>query len=215
MNRSIALSDEVLDYVWRVGVREHEALKRCRAETKSIGRLAIMQISPEQGAFMALMVKLMGARRTLEIGTFTGYSALAVALALPEDGRLVACDINEAYIARARGYWEAAGVAHKIEVRLGPAAETLSKLSGQFDFAFIDADKTGYDAYYENCLKLVRRGGLIAIDNILWSGSVADPADTSPDTEALRALAKKVHADGRVDMCLLPIGDGVLLCCKR
>jgi len=220
MNRSLSLTDELVDYIWQTGVREHPALARCRAETASMP-MSIMQISPEQGAFMALLVKLIGAKRTLEIGTFTGYSALAVALALPDDGRVVACDINDAYIDRARSYWRAAGVMEKIEVRLAPAGETLSALAKEaagktpFDFAFIDADKTGYDVYYEACLKLVRSGGLIAVDNVLWGGQVADPANRTAETEALRALNRKIRDDDRVDMCLAPLGDGIMLARRR
>ena len=179
-----------------------------------------MQIGPEQGQFMALLVELMGARKTLEVGTFTGYSALAVALALPEVGRLVACDISEEWTAMGRRYWEEAGVAHKIDLRLAPALETLDELltegsAGTFDFAFIDADKEGYDAYYERSLKLIRTGGLIAFDNTLWEGKVVDPTATDVDTEAIRAINTKLAGDERVTLSLLPVGDGLTLARKR
>ena len=169
---------------------------------------------------MDLLVELIGARRTLEIGTFTGYSALAVALALPPDGRVVACDINEETAAVARRYWAEAGVADKIDLRLAPAGETLAGLiaegrAGSFDFAFIDADKQGYDAYYEACLELLRPGGLIAVDNVLWDGAVADPERDDPDTRAIRALNEKIRDDRRVSLSLLPIGDGLTLARKR
>jgi len=168
---------------------------------------------------MALLVRLLGARRTIEIGVFTGYSALTVALALPEDGHLLACDINDEYTRIGRPYWEAAGVAHKIELQLAPARVTLDARlaagnAGQYDFAFIDADKTGYDAYYERCLALLRPGGLIAFDNVLWGGSVARPAKDA-DTAALHALNAKLHLDQRIDMALVPIGDGLTLARKR
>jgi caffeoyl-CoA O-methyltransferase len=178
-----------------------------------------MQISPDQGQFMALLIKLLGARRAIEIGVFTGYSALTVALALPDDGRLLACDISDDYTRVGRPYWNQAGVAHKIELRLAPALETLDAqlaagAAGQYDFAFIDADKTGYDAYYERCLQLLRTGGLIAIDNTLWGGSVARPA-TDADTRALQQLNTKLRDDQRIDLSLLAIGDGLTLARKR
>ena len=174
-----------------------------------------MQIAPEQGQFMALLVRLLGARRTLEIGVFTGYSALTVALALPDDGRLLACDISDAYTRVGVPFWQQAGVAHKIDLRLAPALQTLDAelaagAAGHYDFAFIDADKTGYDAYYERCLRLVRRGGLVAIDNTLWNGQVARPAQDA-DTAALQQLNAKLHRDERVDLSLLPIADGLTL----
>src|SRR5690554_4541252 len=177
-NRSIQLDNALYDYLLKNSLREPEVMRRLREETAGLPG-ADMQIAPEQGQFMALLVELMGARRCLEVGTFTGYSALAVACALPEDGRLVACDVNEKTTAVARRYWQEAGVAGKIDLRLGPAAETLSALlaegaAGSFDFVFIDADKTGYDTYYEQALKLLRRGGLVAIDNVLWGGAVTN-----------------------------------------
>jgi caffeoyl-CoA O-methyltransferase len=179
-----------------------------------------MQISPEQGQLMALLVQALGAKRAIEIGTFTGYSALWVALALPSDGRLVCCDVNAEWTAIGQKFWAKAGVARKIDLRIAPALETLERMlaggeAGAYDFAFIDADKTGYDAYYERCLQLLRRGGMIAIDNVLWGGSVADPKKRSADTLALRALNKKIHRDERVAMSMLPIGDGVTLALKR
>jgi predicted O-methyltransferase YrrM len=179
-----------------------------------------MQIGADQGVLLAFLIRLLGARRAVEVGTFTGYSALAVAGALPADGRLVCCDISEEWTTIARRYWAEAGLADRIELRLAPAGDTLAHLlqrdgAGSYDFAFIDADKTGYDAYYEACLELVRVGGLIAIDNVLWSGTVADPADQRPDTVALRALTAKIRDDARVDACLLSVGDGVMLARKR
>src|SRR5438105_875650 len=178
-----------------------------------------MQISPDQGQLMALLVKLIGARRTLEIGVFTGYSALSVALALPADGQLLACDISDEYTRVGKPFWQQAGVAHKIDLRLGPALQTLDAelargAAGSYDFAFIDADKTSYDSYYERCLLLVRSGGLITLDNMLWGGSVARPAD-SPDTAAIQALNDKLHADARVDVSLVTVGDGLTLARKR
>ncbi len=181
---------------------------------------ANMQVGPEQGQFMALLVELIGARNALEVGTFTGYSALAVALALPEDGRLVACDVSEEWTAIGRRYWEEAGVAHKIDLRLAPALETLDALlaegrAGTFDFAFIDADKEGYDAYYERALELTRAGGLVVLDNTLWRGDVADPTISDVDTDAIRAINTKLAGDERVTLSLLPVGDGLTLARKR
>jgi caffeoyl-CoA O-methyltransferase len=194
-------------------------MRRLREETAPMEN-ANMQVGPEQGQFMALLVELVGARNALEVGTFTGYSALAVALALPEDGRLVACDVSEEWTAVGRRYWEEAGVAHKIDLRLAPAVETLDALlaegrGGTFDFAFIDADKEGYDAYYERALELTRSGGLILLDNTLWRGKVADPTISDADTEALRALNTKLASDERVTLSLLPVGDGLTLARKR
>ncbi len=181
--------------------------------------MAIMQIAPEQGAFLALLVRLMEATRCLEIGTFTGYSALSVALALPPNGRLVALDVSKEFTDKARGYWREAKVEKKIDLRLGPGLNTLDRMievkEGPFDFAFIDADKGNYDNYYERALKLMRVGGLIAVDNMLWSGAVADPSVTDEMTSALRALNAKIHGDDRVDMALATVGDGVMLARKR
>lgn len=219
MRKQVELTDGLFDYLLRVGLREDPYLARLREETAQMGGIAMMQIAPEQGAFMQVLVRAIAARRTLEIGVFTGYSALAVALALPE-GRVTACDINADYMAIARRHWLAAGVAERIEPRLGPAADSLADLLAAggrdaYDFAFIDADKPAYDLYYERCLELVRPGGLILIDNALWSGRVADPADHSEDTEAIRALNAKIHDDARVDACLLPLADGIMMCRRR
>lgn len=216
--RTLNLDDALYDYVLAHSLREHPELAALREATRTHPH-ANMQISPEQGQLMALLVRLLGARRTLEIGVFTGYSALAVALALPDDGYLLACDISDEYTRVAREYWERAGVAHKIDLALAPAAQTLDARlaageAGRYDFAFIDADKTGYDGYYERCLRLVRAGGLIAFDNTLWNGSVARPAQTD-DTRALQALNAKLHLDERIDLSLLPLGDGLTLARKR
>jgi caffeoyl-CoA O-methyltransferase len=218
-NRTLDLTDRLYDYLLRVSVREPPVLAELRAETSKLPA-AGMQIGPEQGQFMALLVELIGARRTLEVGTFTGYSALAVALALPSDGRVIACDVSEEYTRVARRYWAKAGVEHKIELRLGPALETLGALlasggAGSFDFAFIDADKNNYDGYYEQALQLLRPGGLIAIDNVLWGGAVVDPEKRDEDTLAIRALNEKLKGDDRVSLSLLPIGDGLTLARKR
>jgi len=202
-----------------VSLREPELLKQLRAETAK-DEMARMQIAPEQGQFMALLIHLLGARKTLEIGVYTGYSALCAALALPDRGRLVACDTSREWTNIASRYWEKAGVSHKIDLRLAPAEKTLADLlatgeAGTFDFAFIDADKTGYEYYYEQCLKLVRSGGLIAIDNVLWDGSVADPAANDAETRAIRAINEKIHKDPRVEISLVPIADGLTLARKR
>ena len=217
-NRTLQLDDTLYRYLVSHSVREHPAQAALREATRSHPH-AGMQISPEQGALMALLVRLIGARRTIEIGVFTGYSALTVALALPDDGSVLACDISEAYTRIGRPHWQAAGVAHKIDLRIAPALQTLDAqlaggAAGTFDFAFVDADKTGYDAYVERCLELLRPGGLMAIDNTLWSGAVARPA-TDPDTLALQALNDKLHADPRIDLALLPVGDGLTLARKR
>ena len=216
--RTIDLDDVLYRYLLDHSLREHPAQTALREATKG-HPWAGMQISPEQGQLMALLVGLIGARRALEIGVFTGYSALAVALALPDDGRLLACDISDEYTRVGRPFWQQAGVARKIDLRLAPALETLDAqlaegAAGGFDFAFIDADKGGYDAYYERCLLLLRPGGLIAIDNTLWSGAVARPAQDA-DTAALQRLNAKLHLDQRIDLSLLPIGDGLTLARKR
>ena len=219
-SHTIDLTDALHEYLVRQGLRESEAARGLRAETLAATRWHVMQISPEQGAFMALLVRLLGARRAVEVGTFTGYSALVVAEALPADGRLVACDVSEEWAAIGRPFWERAGVAHKIDLRLRPAVETLDALladgqSGAFDFAFIDADKANYDAYYERCLRLLRPGGVVGIDNVLWGGRVADAAVTDQDTAAIRALNAKVRDDARVHATMLPIGDGFTLALKK
>lgn len=218
MSRSL-LPEAVERYVTRDMTRETTLQKRLRAETARLPQGG-MQIGADQGALLAFLVRTIGAKRALEIGTFTGYSALAVAAALPADGKLICCDVSEAWTAVARRYWREAGVARRIELRLAPATETLAALrselgSGALDFAFIDADKASYGAYYEACLDLVRQGGLIALDNMLWSGQVADPHAHDSDTDALRALNETIRADVRVDACLLTVGDGVMLVRKR
>lgn len=214
-NRTINLTDEVVDYVHRYGVREHPVLAALRERTAPMAR-ASMQIGPEQGAFMAMLVKLMGAKRILEIGTFTGYSSTAMALALPADGRILCLDVSREWTNIARQAWADAGVADRVELRLAPAAETLATLDDDsFDLAFIDADKPGYDAYYEGCLRVVRPGGLILIDNVLWSGRVANPAEDDENTRIIRALNEKVAADERVDHVLLPLADGITMARRR
>ena len=217
--RTSHLSEELYAYLLDISLRELPVMQRLREETASMEQ-ANMQIGPEQGQFMALLVELIGARSVLEVGTFTGYSALAMAVALPENGALVACDVSEEWTAIGRRYWEEAGVAHKIDLRLAPALETLDALlaegrAGTFDFAFIDADKEGYDVYYERALELVRLGGLIALDNTLWEGKVADPTATDIDTEAIRAINTKLSLDERVTLSLIPVGDGLTLARKR
>lgn len=217
--RHIALTEKLQDYVLDASLREPAVLRRLRQETARLP-LAAMQIAPDQGQFMALLARLVGARRCLEIGTFTGYSALAVALALPEDGRLIACDVNPETTSIARRYWAEAGVAQRIELRLAPALETLEALlaggeDGRFDFIFIDADKENYDAYYERALRLLRAGGLILLDNVLWGGWVADRRRADPETASLRALNDKLHRDERIDLALLPLADGITLVRKR
>ena len=219
-NTALGLTDEIADYLRSVAVREPEVLARLRDETQSGVRAAIMQITPEQGAFMAMLVRMIGAKKTLEVGVYTGYSSLCVALALPDDGRITACDTSEEWTAIAQRYWQQAGVDHKIDLHLRPAVETLDELiangaAGTYDFAFIDADKTNYDAYYERSLTLLRPSGMIGIDNVLWSGQVVDPSDTTESTAAIRAINRKVHDDQRVDICMLLIGDGLTLACKR
>jgi predicted O-methyltransferase YrrM len=209
--RTLDLTDDLVAYVRRLGVREHPALARLRDRTAPLP-MAQMQIGSEQGALMALLVRLVGARRILEIGTFTGYSSTAMALALPPDGRITCLDISREWTDVAREAWADAGVADRVELRLAPAAETLATLDDDsFDMAFIDADKPGYDTYYEECLRVVRAGGLVMIDNVLWSGTVADPTNDEANTRIMRALNEKVAGDERVDHVLLPIGDGLTL----
>ena len=216
---ALGLDERLYDYLLEVSLREPEVLARLREETARLPG-AIMQIAPEQGQFMRLLVTLTGARRAIEVGVYTGYSALSVALTLPEGGHLIACDINEETTAIARRYWAEAGVAEKIDLRLAPAIETLETLiadgeAGAFDFAFVDADKTEYAAYYECLLVLLRQGGLMVVDNVLWSGAVADPARDDADTCALRAFNTRLKDDPRIDLSLLPIADGLTLARKR
>ena len=217
-NRTLNLTDTLYDYVLGHSLREHPEQAALRDATRGHAR-ASMQISPEQGQFMALLVKLMGARNTIEVGVFTGYSALSVALALPPEGRVLACDINEEYAAIGRPYWERAGVAGKIDLQLGPAQATLQAHlgdgeAGLYDFAFIDADKISYDAYYELCLQLVRPGGLLMLDNTLREGKVAERA-SDEEVAALQALNIKLLHDERIDLSLLPLSDGITLALKR
>jgi predicted O-methyltransferase YrrM len=218
-NKTIGISDELAAYVAKVGTREPDVLARLREETAALPQHG-MQIAPEQGAFLALLVELIGARRCIEVGTFTGYSSTAVALALPQDARLVCCDVSEEWTSVARKYWDEAGVASKIDLRVAPAAETLDQLledgeEDSYDFAFVDADKTGYDGYYERLLRLVRPGGLIALDNMLWGGEVLEEDAADEDTRAIQALNTKLSGDERVTLCLLPLADGVTLARRR
>lgn len=217
--KSAPMTPALAAYIDAIGYREHPVLARCRAETAAMGDIAIMQISPEQGAVMGVLAKALGVKRYLELGTFTGYSALAIALAVP-DARLDCCDVSADYTAKAKGYWQAAGVAERIALHLAPGVETLDRLlaegcAGAYDMIFIDADKQGYDAYYERALKLARPGGLIAIDNAFMFGAVVDPAITDEGIVAIRALNQKVHGDARVDAALLPMADGIMLALKR
>lgn len=218
-SKTYQLDEEVHDYLIANTIRDLDVLRRLRAETATM-EAGGMQISPDQGQFMQFLVKAIGAKRTLEIGTFTGYSALVVALALPADGQVVACDVSDEYTSVGRPYWQEAGVAAKIDLRLGPGVDTLQAMldsgeAGTFDFAFIDADKPNYETYYELCLKLVRSGGVIGIDNTLWGGRVADESAQDESTVTIRTLNEKIRNDDRVDMSLVPIGDGLMLACKR
>jgi len=219
MAGDLLFPQNVYDYLVAVSLREPPILRRLREETAAHPK-ASMQVPPEHAQFMAFLTRLTGARNAIEVGVFTGYSSLSVALAMPEDGRIVACDISEEFTAIARRYWKEAGVEHKIDLHIRPALETLRELlaqgrRGTFDFAFIDADKTSYSNYYECALELLRPGGLIMVDNVLWSGRVADPKETDADTVALRAFNEKVHGDARVFHSMLPLGDGVTLALKR
>lgn len=217
--KSIGLEQNLYEYLLSASLREPEILTQLRQETAQLPG-AIMQISPEQGQFMALLVKLIGAKKTLDIGVFTGYSSLIVALALPAEGKVIACDINVETTNIAKRYWQQAGVAEKIDLRIAPALETLDQLladgeTESFDFAFIDADKGNYENYYERSLKLIRPGGLIAIDNVLWSGKVADPENQDKQTEKIRAFNQKLHQDQRITLSLVPIADGLTLAIKN
>jgi len=218
-NKTMGISDDLAAYVVEVGTREPDVLARLREETAAIPQHN-MQIAPEQGAFLALLVELIGARRCIEVGTFTGYSSTAVALALPQDGQIICCDVSEEWTSLARKYWAEAGVTGKVDLHIAPAAETLDQLlaGGQestYDFAFVDADKAGYDAYYERLLRLVRPGGLIVFDNMLWGGDVLDTDPSDEDTKALQALNAKLAHDERITLCLLPVADGVTLARRR
>jgi caffeoyl-CoA O-methyltransferase len=218
MGRMLRGNEQLEAYVDANGARESAAQIRCREETARMP-MAMMQIGADQGAFMGLLARLTGATRYLEIGTFTGYSALSVAQALPDNGKIVCLDVSKEFTDRARKYWKQAGMDGKIDLRLGPGVDEMDRMiaakEGPFDFVFIDADEPNYDAYYERALKLVRQGGLIALDNMLWSGAVADPSNADANTIAIRALNKKIHADERVDIALTTIGDGVMLARKR
>jgi caffeoyl-CoA O-methyltransferase len=214
-NRTLSMTDSLYDYLLNTSLRETEIQKKLRLQTASMEG-SQMQIAPEQGQFMGFLVRLMGVRRALEVGVYTGYSSLAVALAMPEQGRLVACDINLEWTDVARRFWQQAGIDQKIDLHLAPAAEILNRLLEQgqhssYDFAFIDADKENYDQYYELCLRLLRPGGLMVIDNTLWGGYVADDQVQDADTRAIRALNKKLQTDTRIDMSHLPIADGLTL----
>lgn len=218
-NRTIQLTDPLYDYLLSVSLREDDILQRLREETAQ-DPASVMQIAPEQGQFMALLAELMGATRALEIGVFTGYSALCVARALAPDGSLVACDISETWTAVARRYWRAAGVADRIDLRIAPALNTLNELLAQgreesFDFAFIDADKQNYLQYYELTLNLLRPGGLVVVDNVLWDGAVIDPSDEEADTQAIRVFNNRLADDDRVSLSMIPVGDGLTLARKR
>ena len=216
----LSLTENLYSYLLSFGIRDSEILQQLRKENSQHPR-AVMQIAPEQGQFMGLLVQLLGGKKALEVGVFTGYSSLIVAMALPEDGQLIACDVSDEYTSMARKYWKKAGVTHKIDLRIAPALDTLEQLiteghSDSFDFAFIDADKSNYDNYYERALQLVRPGGLIAVDNVLWSGRVAEPTEQQDNrTKRIHTLNQKIHKDERVSMSLLPIADGLMLAMKR
>ena len=218
-NQTLGLDAQLYEYFQRVSLRESDVLKQLRKETEK-QPMARMQIAPEQGQFMALLVQLIGAKKTLDIGVFTGYSALVIALALPSDGQVIACDVDEETTKIAQEFWEKAGVSHKIKLHLAPALETLDKLiaegeNNSFDFAFIDADKSNYNNYYEKDLWLVKPGGLIAIDNVLWGGKVADPNINDNRTQKIRNFNEKLHQDPRIILSLLPIADGLTLALKK
>ena len=218
-NRTIIITESIYQYLCDHSLRENPILKDLRDHTYDMEERA-MQIAPEQGQFMQMLIKLIGAKNTIEVGVFTGYSSLAIALALPEDGRIVACDVNPQYTSVAEKFWVSAGVREKIDLRIGPAKDTLSELindglTGTFDFAFIDADKVNYNHYYERCLELIRPGGLITVDNVLWGGAVSNDGINDVDTNSIRALNDKLHQDERIELSLVPIGDGLTLAMKR
>ena len=216
-SRSLGLTDKVYTYLLDNSLRESPACSALRKETENI-EYSAMQVSPEQGQLMSLLVSMLHVHKAIEVGTYTGYSALCVAQALPKDGKLIACDISEKWTSVGQKYWKQAGVAHKIDLRIAPAIETLSSLqaeAGTFDFGFIDADKVNYLQYYELVLNLLRPGGVILIDNVLWSGSVADDENQEESTQAIRKVNAHIHADNRVDISMLPVGDGLTLARKR
>jgi predicted O-methyltransferase YrrM len=212
--RHLEISGALYDYIVAMGTRETREQRELRAETGGLP-MGGMQIGADQGALLQALVRILRAKRCIEVGTFTGYSALSVALALPEDGKIVCCDVSEEWTSIARRYWKKAGVEAKIDLRIAPALETLAKLKGKYDFAFIDADKPNYWKYYERCLELLREGGLVAVDNTLWGGSVIQRGDRSESTVALREFNERVAQDRRVDIALVPIGDGLTLAVKR
>ena len=215
----LSYTSSLRQYVWQYGLREHPALKDLRTETEKLFS-SMMQICPEQGALMGNLIRLIAAKKTIEVGTYTGYSAMAVALALPDDGEVVACDVSEEWTSVAKKAWEKAGIANKIDLQLAPASNTLDALlaegkEGSFDFAFIDADKTNYQIYYELCLKLIRQGGVIVIDNVLWGGAVTDSNRNDADTEAIRELNQFIATDKRVSISMIPVGDGLTVAVKN
>jgi caffeoyl-CoA O-methyltransferase len=216
-DKFVHMTPELHDYVVRLGARQDALARRLADETAKLGQIAVMQVAPDEGALLTILVRAIRARRAIEVGTFTGYSAIAIARGLADDGRLLCCDVNEDWAKVARRYFEEAGVAEKIDLKIAPAIETIRALPNeeQFDFAFIDADKTSYDAYYEEILPRTRKGGLILIDNVLWNGKVVDAKDQSESTVAIRALNEKLAKDDRVDLALVPISDGVTVCRKR
>jgi len=218
-NQSIGLNADLYDYLLNNGLREPEILQQLRAATEK-EELSVMRSAPEQGQFMALLLRLMGAKRVVEVGTYTGYATLWMALALPEDGKIVSCDVSEQWTAVGQSHWAAAGVADKIDLHLRPALETLQRLLNKgeqesFDFAFIDADKINYSAYFEACLQLLRPGGLIVVDNVLWGGSVIDETNHEESTEAIRAFNQQLRTDSRIELNMLPVADGITLAMKR
>lgn len=218
-NRTLSIDDRLYDYICDVAITEPELLRQLREETAQL-EYSVMQISPEQGQFMSLLIKLMGAKRAIEIGTFTGYSSICVAEAMPEDGRLICCDISPQWTQVAEKYWALANLEDKISLFSQPAEQTLQKLlddgeEGAYDFVFIDADKQNYIKYYETALRLIRKGGIIAVDNTLWSGAVADPENVEPGTRAIRRFNEMIKGDTRVSQSLLPIGDGLTLILKE
>ena len=215
----LSYTSSLRQYVWQYGLREHPALKELRTETEKLPS-SMMQICPEQGALMGNLIRLIAAKKTIEVGTYTGYSAMTVALALPDDGEVVACDVSEEWTSVAKKAWEKAGIANKIDLQLAPASNTLDALlaegkEGSFDFAFIDADKTNYQIYYEQCFKLIRQGGVIVIDNVLWGGAVTDSNRNDADTEAIRDLNQFIATDERVSISMIPVGDGLTVAVKN